>query len=126
MYINHVYEGRSAPFCVYQVVDQKTRNTDQAFQGLQKALMAALAAIAPVLDLAGAREDKDQELEDLGKNIVEAMKQKKKYMYVYICMHVYIYIHIYVCVYVFIYIYVYIYVYTYMVMCRERGTNQVD
>ena len=59
---------------VYQLVEQHVRNNDQSMQGVQKALIAGLSALAPVLDLAINRGNKDAELDPLTKNIMNGIQ----------------------------------------------------
>ena len=46
---------------VYQEVDQKSRATDMTFQSIQKGVLGAMSAFAPVLDLVFLRKQKDKE-----------------------------------------------------------------
>ena len=59
---------------VYQLVDQNVRNTDQSFQTIQRALIAGFTALAPILDLAFQRGNKDAELDPLTKNLLHGMQ----------------------------------------------------
>ena len=59
---------------VFQALDQGPRSTDQAFQTIQKGIMSAMSAFAPLLDIASKRGDNDKELDDLGGNLLEAFQ----------------------------------------------------
>ena len=52
---------------VFQMLEQPVRNTDQSFQTVQKAVIGAMSALAPVLDLAIQRGDTDDDLDSLTK-----------------------------------------------------------
>ena len=59
---------------LFQVVDIKLRTGDQGLQSIQKAVLASMSAIAPVLDLIKERGKKDPELDVLGKNLLDSTK----------------------------------------------------
>ena len=59
---------------IFHAVDQRFRNQDMAFQGIQKGVLAAMATFAPLLDLTLARKDQDPELDDLGETTMEGFK----------------------------------------------------
>ena len=61
---------------VFSVVEQKVRNGDMALQGIQKGVLAAMAAFAPVMDLVFKRskEKSDDELDKLGLGVVDGFK----------------------------------------------------
>ena len=61
---------------VFQVVEQPYRNTDTALQNIQKAVMGAMSAIAPVLDLALARgrRKQDPQFTALGKEMMDGLQ----------------------------------------------------
>ena len=59
---------------VFQVVEQHVRTADQNMQGIQKGLLGAMAAFAPILGLVFDRKDTDPELDELGQNIVEGFQ----------------------------------------------------
>ena len=61
---------------VYQAVEQRVRNTDMALQGIQRGVLAAMSAFAPVLDLtcARARSKEDKELDALGNDMMNGLK----------------------------------------------------
>ena len=59
---------------VYEVVQQKVRNLDQGFQSIQKAVMSAVSALAPVLSLLISRGEGDDELNQVGRNLGESIK----------------------------------------------------
>ena len=59
---------------VYQVVDQSVRNMDQSLQTVQKSVIASISALAPLLDLAIARGDTDEELDPLTQNLIHSMQ----------------------------------------------------
>ena len=59
---------------VFQVIDQKHRNSDQSLQAVQRALMASMSALSGVVDLGFRRETEDPELDELGKNILNSLQ----------------------------------------------------
>ena len=59
---------------LFPAVDQNTRQTDVALQNLQKGLVGAISAMAPVASLMVNRGDVDAELEELCGNMVDAMQ----------------------------------------------------
>ena len=59
---------------LFPAVDQTTRQNDVALQNLQKGLVGAISAMAPVASLMVNRGDADSELEDLCGNMVDAMQ----------------------------------------------------
>ena len=59
---------------VFQLLEQTVRNTDQSFQTVQKAMIASLCAVAPVLDLAIQRGDTDEHLDSLTKNLMHSIQ----------------------------------------------------
>ena len=59
---------------VFDVIDQNIRNRDQSLQGIQKAIMAAVTAMAPTIKLAYERADTDEELNLLGRQLGESVK----------------------------------------------------
>ena len=60
---------------LFQALEQKVKNTDQAYQAIQKGVLGALAALAPVFDLtlARAKTGGDQELVDMGRNVLDSL-----------------------------------------------------
>ena len=59
---------------VFQVVEQPVRTNDQNMQGIQRGIQAAMAAIAPVLDLVFQRKMDDPELDNLGTNVMNGLQ----------------------------------------------------
>ena len=59
---------------IYEAIDQKVRNFDQSLQSIQKAIMAAVSAIAPTLRLVYTRQESDDELNGLGRQLGESVK----------------------------------------------------
>ena len=59
---------------IYDAIDQKVRNFDQGLQNIQKAIMAAVSAIAPTLRLVYNRQESDQGLNVLGRQLGESVK----------------------------------------------------
>ena len=59
---------------VYQEVDQKSRATDMTFQSIQKGVLGAMSAFAPVLDLVFLRKQKDKELDKLGEGVMHGLQ----------------------------------------------------
>ena len=59
---------------VFQGLEQNLKTCDQNFQGIQRGIMAAMAAIAPVLDLVFQRKLDDPELDALGTNVMNGLQ----------------------------------------------------
>ena len=59
---------------VFQAVDQKCKNLDWSLQAIQKGLLGAMAAFAPVLELAFARGSADKELAGLSRGVMDGLK----------------------------------------------------
>ena len=59
---------------IYEAIDQKVRNFDQGIQNIQKAIMGAVSAFAPILRLVYERQETDQELNSLGRQLGEGVK----------------------------------------------------
>ena len=59
---------------VYQAVEQHVRNMDQNLQGIQKAMLGAMTAITPLLDLVFKRKANDPELDEPGGNVMDSLK----------------------------------------------------
>ena len=59
---------------IYDAIDQKVRNFDQSLQNIQKAIMSAVSAIAPTLRLVYNRQETDQELNGVGRQLGESIK----------------------------------------------------
>ena len=59
---------------VFQAVDQNLKNVDQVFQGIQKVVLGAMAALTPVLSLGWVRSNKDPELNDLSQNLLDGIR----------------------------------------------------
>ena len=59
---------------IFQAVDQNIRNVDQSFQGIQRALLGAMTAITPVLNLVFQRKASDPELDMIGENVTDGLK----------------------------------------------------
>ena len=58
---------------IFSAVDQNVRLGDVALQSVQKAVVAALSAMAPVGSLLIERGSSDKELDDLSSNIMDAL-----------------------------------------------------
>ena len=56
---------------VFQAVEPPAKATDQGFQAIQKAVLGAMSAFAPIYNLAFKRLDKDKELNSLGQNFLD-------------------------------------------------------
>ena len=59
---------------IYEAIDQKVRNFDQSMQNIQRAIMASVSAFAPILRLAYNRQESDEELNSLGRQLGEGVK----------------------------------------------------
>ena len=59
---------------VYQVIDQKVRNTDQSLQAIQKGIVGAMSALSPLLQLAYERADADEDFDACGKGLWESIQ----------------------------------------------------
>ena len=59
---------------VFQVVDQRHKTLDQNFQGIQKAILGSMSALADIMDLGFRRGVTDPELDALGRNLMDSMQ----------------------------------------------------
>ena len=59
---------------LFGAIDQHVRNGDISMQSIQKAVVGAISAIAPVTSLIVERGDEDKELEDFSGNMVDSIK----------------------------------------------------
>ena len=58
---------------VYNTLDQRYRTLDQVFQGIQRALLGALSACAPIMELTFSRDKQDEELNGLGQGLMDSI-----------------------------------------------------
>ena len=59
---------------VFTILQQTYKNMDQSIQGIQKAVVASLAALSPVLENIMLKSEEDQQLAELGINIADSLK----------------------------------------------------
>ena len=59
---------------VFQFLDQPIRNADQSLQGIQKGVMGAMSAFAPVLDLAARGQTSVSDLDQLSDNLLDGFQ----------------------------------------------------
>ena len=59
---------------VFTLLQQNFRNMDQSIQGIQKGVVASMAALSPVLEKVMIKSENDPELAELGINIADSLK----------------------------------------------------